>query len=369
VDSLVPALVRDTLARLGALEHLIATGTRPYSQLAASRAGKILARKRRDLERVQADPDLGDPRFFPDHLRAYQQAIREVNVVEGAVGALFANPTVRDERLSDLGRRLWAEVGCRGEPPAITCTSGDYYFTHVPFHIVVVPVLETDFVLSVPDLVHEFGHLLLATVPNALDGIVHETVHPVFIRLVIDLESRRAPDGQIDRARLGHAQWASQWLEEAACDAVAAYALGPIFAWQHMRLSSAGDAPFGADSVVPFSHPSDDARMQLLVELLRRMGVSAELEELTTAWQRFTDTLQAAAHPYRQLFDPPELFPALADALLSEVAAWGVRDFRTAPTLGVVETLAEAWHRFRTNADDFRIWEREVVDRLPSGGL
>ena len=63
--------------------------------------------------------------------------------------------------LNDVLAMMHRETGLPFPCPAASCTSSEYYFTHLPTNAVHVPLSEAAFLLHMPDFYHELGHLLL----------------------------------------------------------------------------------------------------------------------------------------------------------------------------------------------------------------
>lgn len=161
--------------------------------------------------------------------------------------------------------------------------------------LLAVPLAEPDFLLHLPDLYHEVAHPILSAVNNPkTDGFQSE--FGKFIGIIIEFFAKRraeisrqtGPKNQhMFEAGVLELYWVKHWSIELFCDLFATYTLGPAYAWSHLHLTAATDAdPFAVKLGKLASHPTNSARMEVILEALGRLGLTEGRAD-STAMERF----------------------------------------------------------------------------------
>ena len=125
---------------------------------------------RREIQQLTEDPALGATAVAGDHLRAYKQFAEQVDILEA-----FALPAVtrygeRDRYLTQLMKKIAAQIGYPLPPPLVTAFSSEYYRSYPPFNLIEVPAGEETFLLGLADLGHELAYILYLAHEDALLG-------------------------------------------------------------------------------------------------------------------------------------------------------------------------------------------------------
>lgn len=229
-------------------------------------AYQILETVRREAGRLINDPDLEALGLQQNHVRLYRRWAEDLDLVEILL-PFIERYNNADKRLTRLTATFAQQVGWPSPiTPLVTTFSSQYFWTLVGFNLVCVPTGEAFSLLSLPDLCHELGHILLfENEPLFLDGFAYELTSYIRVEKQRVDWSQRPPD-YIQLYDLLFAQWYDAWVREFVSDMVATYLVGPAFGWQHVRLAtSSGRSPFKPALGAVAEHPADDSRLRGVV--------------------------------------------------------------------------------------------------------
>lgn len=310
-----------------------------------------------------------------DIFRITRGVARRISSVETYGIAALEYQTVESAFLNKFLFRIHQEINFPLPSPTICCISTNYYFT-VPFaNVIFVPLLESEFLLHLPDLYHEVGHLVARNRENASkikhiknsfdDAFTRITEH--YTKLINEKHGEGSPE-EIPRT-IGyiHEQWKS-WIDEFFCDLFALYTLGPAYVWSHLHLTSKTSEDIHRLAiVVEQKHPADEARMRMLFAGMEILGFDEEIEKIDQKWRKI-----------KQLWGdpPPEYEYAFSDPLIKEIASiflegisksgFSVVDKETLHNKNSVRLLLhDAWMNFwKMSSEEFREWEKKQIENL-----
>jgi hypothetical protein len=220
--------------------------------------------------------------------------------------------------------------------------------------------------LALPDLVHELGHNAWNKAPVELAGDLFNTIREAVGRIP-DSAVPVEWDAQEFRDEAFYA-WQESWLEELACDLIATYAMGPSFAWQHLRLwamTADGRSPLRLDLAAV--HPPDEARMsavQFALARLKSAGVPLDASHLS--WQSVTagTSTPEEGEIYQAVFSP-QLLEAIADQILNACKTLALTAFAPTGQKGSIPRLvSDAWAMALTAPREYAVWEETQMERL-----
>jgi hypothetical protein len=267
----------------------------------------------------------------------------------------------RDERfLTLLAAQISEEVGCPIPTPIVGTFSDRGYWTVPELRALCVPAGEGHQLLALPDLVHELGHILFAELGQELSaGFIRDNLAPY----IQSLEDR-------ELAQRLYVQY-RPWHVEFVADCVATYVCGPPYGWQHIRLGTqAGAIPArvwqpaepGADART-VTHPSDAARMAVILSVLRSSGEAEGAERLEVEWASVTADAGAAPERFAVTY-PDALLSAMAEATVDWCRTTGLVPFGASDDEAVVRHIADAWQRQLSDPAAFAAEEATRVRRL-----
>jgi hypothetical protein len=365
----------------GAIRHAIGRGEHLLSLIPAdlSREFHALAQKCTDeiSKTIVSLRKLLNPRSpdkLPGTYRAYRRAIRDLECFElRAISALNRNDR-SDRRMSRVIDSIRREIR---HPlpvsPAVTSLSPDYFEILTDLNLLRVPLGEENFLLHLPDLYHELAHPLL------VQDNYHPQVKPFkralmqsYMRVAAYIQERmeksvRRRETEAFRYQLSvwNTCWAEGWLVEFYCDLYAVCTIGPAYGWSHLHLCARkSESLFEVPAYLPDSHPSDDARMRVILVALDQLGFSVEAERIQTKWDDFIRLRGEATEPDYHLCYPRKLLMEITDEAVRAVREMNVRLAAPATSDLIHITLNQAWEEFWKDPATYVEWEKKAVNRL-----
>jgi len=333
----------------------VAAETRGYLQEINDRA--------KDLQDLRESTSLGslsvsdaEP-FVKSYLKDYRDLRRNIDAIE----EFFAGHVVRfsdaDEFLTLASATIWQEASLPGDPPVAIASTSGYFCTLASLGIVFAPPNDVQKLLILPDLYHEFGHVLhesstvLTDKPRFLQTIADYTYD-------LEQQARRysrpiAPSLTADISF----RWLEYWAEEVACDTLAARLVGPAFGWCNLHLCMRHAKTYSSSE-----HPADAARTRHIFRVLKRCGWTSEVADMERRWQQYLHHLSPLKPPNYDDFHPDQLFVAVMEDVEAATAST-IPVYR--PSSGTLGTLLnDAWISFLRNPIDYPAWEKPKVEGL-----
>ncbi len=293
--------------------------------------------------------------------KSYRERRRYLEGIEENFIGHLARFNDSDLFFSLLAASIWEEANLPDIPPvAVTSTSG-YFCTLASFGIIFSPPSIEHNLLIIPDLVHEFGHVLheggnvkllgqrfeasLEAHIQELENQVRRTSRPIDQKLIIDIAGRWDP------------KWEPKWAEEVACDTLATFLLGPAYAWcnLHLCLQNSNAHQYQGE------HPADAARSKHVIRVLRRMGYGAVADEIEGLWMRYLTFSGQGPHSHYLDYHPDDIFIAIMEDVEEAIADHGIGSTGACPTL---DLLNSAWAEFNKDRDGYAEWQKQTLSDL-----
>lgn len=326
----------------------------------------------RELERRSDD--------IRDIFRRVRVCIREIMAVEYFGVSPLYYVTTETGYLNKLIYKIHKEINLPFNPPAVTGLSTEYYKFNSFTNVIFVPVGEFDFLLHLPDVFHEIGHEVLFNRFNDLrlkklnekyaEAIGKFTIY--YQEFLLKKTRETGPRDFLRLIKLIHLQWKKGWIEEFFCDLFALYTLGPAYAWSHFHLTSKiSKSVYEFSYIFPQTHPSDDARMKMLILGLNLLGFEDEATEILSKWNAVPFITATQPVPEYQYAYPKELLEEVAYLLLEGLKESGFliispEKLKKLDQNSIVKLLNDAWTLFWKKGDEFRVWEEENIKKLKS---
>ena len=311
-----------------------------------------------------------------DILRITRASAREISSVETYGIAALQYQTPESAFLNKLLFRIHQEIKLPLSSPSICCISTNYYFS-VPFaNVIFVPLLESDFLLHLPDLYHEIGHLVarnresMSKIQCIKDSfeVAFSKITDYYVELIKDKKKDFGPEDILHTIEYIHAQW-KLWIEEFFCDLFGLYTLGPAYAWSHLHLTiKTSEDIHHLLVIIEQSHPADEARMRMLFVGLELLGFEKDLEQIKTRWEKVKEFWGPPPPDYIYAY-PDSLFMEIAKIFLDGIKKSGFsianQDSLKNDNDNVRCLLNDAWKNFwQLPSEEFRIWEKEQINLL-----
>jgi hypothetical protein len=309
------------------------------------------------LDRLATDARLCEPQNREERLREFQRVVRDLDYVQNVGLAALKRDSEPDQRLNHLLQHIRQEISYPLPlPPAVTTISRDYFYVHTRFNfnLVCVPPGEKGSLLHLPDLYHELAHPLIRekhisrvqSFRQALSKVRDLILSRFYSELQMQ-ERQRGPDIFKSYLERWMQRWFRFWSVEFLCDLFAIYTVGPAFAWAHLHLcAKRTDDPFEFRETVRDSHPADDARMQLMLFALDRIGFTDDANLIDARWQEILVSLSTNKGPeYRRCY-PRRLLVAVEEVAFQGVSAMNCNLAGPNAPGYVRSILNKAWHEF-----------------------
>lgn len=370
-DKAIPQLVARARHALDSVPSCLSSELTVLAQRCITELNVVLNK----LDRLTTDTRLCEPQNREERLREFQRVARDLDYIQNVGLAAIERVSDHDQRLNHLVQHIRNEISYPLPlPPAVTTISRDYFYVHTRFNfnLVCVPPGEKGSLLHLSDLYHELAHPLLrekniSRVQPFRQALakVRDLVLSHFYGELQERERQRGPD--VFRVYLERwmQSWFRFWSVEFLCDLFAIYTVGPAFAWAHLHLcAKRTDDPFEFKETLHDSHPADDARMQLMLFALDRIGFTDEANLIDARWQELLLTLSTNKEPeYRRCY-PRDLIVAVEDLAFQGVAAMNC-SFAGPDAPGHVRgMLNRAWYEFWQERSSYGDWDKEQTELL-----
>ena len=326
---------------------------------------------RRRLDALINDSDLGEPRLLPNYLQAFRECTETLTVVEHYGLPQAERFTSADRRLTRLCRRLVIECEWPLPPPLVSAASSDHYWTSPYFNLVCVPALEERTLLSLPDLAHELGHILLFHEESQIMGDFRVILARYIASEKQRVSTEQRPPEYESRYHELFRTWSDRWVFEFACDMIATYMVGVAFVFQHVRLcvgyghASIHHPCLGSSG----DHPADDARFRGSVAVLERLSAPRkQIQRIEELWLSYLETNTKPKPPDYEFCYPQHLINELAECTIGGMRRVGVRcysDFEITPNFSsIIALLQSAWLNFDESPLTYQTWEDDQLQML-----
>jgi hypothetical protein len=320
------------------------------------------------LEMLREDPDYLDPVNLKQKVSLYRQIIGGLSILENVVVAAIARSHVDDAYVNRLVRAICREIDYPIQKPVASCLSQSYYHIYSGYNLLCMPLLESDFLLHIPDIYHELCHPLIQIDNPKLQrfqlelGRFNVFVKRHFAQQIAHYELNKSRKGTVDMLYIWRDCWIEKWSVEFFCDLFGLYTLGPAYAWSNLHLclkisTDVYDVPHFAVT----SHPPDEARMQALFNALTLLGYQDDCRLIKQRWTEFKTTMQLHKRAEYDLAVPDLLLEQIAVSALEAVKSLNCRLATPTNKGSIAAMLNEAWAVFWQSPSDFPEWEQQTV--------
>jgi hypothetical protein len=366
VEGLLSGLLGDLERRSSSLKRIIAALPElPETAAHALECYEILERARRDARDLRLDPSLGDHRFLGNYLGLFQRLAERVRLIEWFVVPFLVRFDAGDRILTRLARRIIAETALPVHFALVGGFSTEYYWTFAQYSVIAVPAGEGEFLLGLPDLCHELGHMLMDVQETTLLGGFPTRLAAHVRSQEIRMKADQRPPQYVSDYLAHFRHWDEDWVLEFACDMVGTYLAGPAFGFQHVRLSATlAQSPYYPTLGEAAEHPADGARLEGIIAVLEELSDAAGAVAVRDMWSRYI-TMQSDVEPadYSTSY-PVSLVSDLARTVAAGCRTFGIKSYQQAAPSDVIRIMLEAWDNFRANPDAHGSYEDATVSRL-----
>lgn len=357
--------ILEMLERVKTLKTKIPVNTLPdgFKQLAATSTGE-LDKNISELEKLFKDPKYQVGANLPYKLNAFQKLVNGIDYLENFIIASLNRCSDEDEKLTKLVDKICKEIKYPLLSPVASRLSQNYYCIHHKFNLLAVPLLESEFLLHMPDLYHELAHPLISTRNHPNVALFQEKLGQfnLFTSQFFEeqVKEQKRNNGELAKhLDVFSESWIEGWSIEMFCDLFGAYTLGPAYAWAHLHLCvKRGNDPFDTPSHFVSSHPADDARMQVVLLGLEQIGFQAEVDTIKGYWDNYVNLSGGTKDANFKLAYPKHVLEHCAVLCLE--ATKGIKCLIASRESGneIHSMLNTAWVKFINDPLDYVGWEK-----------
>ena len=327
-----------------------------------------------ELENLLTNPSMQRPENQAIRIRRFRRVLDELDLLESVPIAALHRWGDPDRRMNRLTHQIAREIYFPLATPVVACSAawGDYYITYPHLNFMCVPLAEHQFLLHLPDLYHELGHLLLSATNDPrlelFQQAYAEALSTIYGHLAREMQSENRNTQGPQAYKQYLATWLGcweSWLVELFCDLFAVYTVGPAFGWGHFHLCAGrGGNPVAVPKLARTEHPADAARMSVILLALERLGFFEEAARIKSWWDRLMDTVDAVeTAEYLRCF-PANLLETVVEKTFSGTQAIGCQLAYPDMQEPIRRLLNDAWTQFWHSPIDYVNWEKLVADSL-----
>lgn len=318
-------------------------------------------------------PEMEQTKYQPERLREYRRIVNSMSHLETIGFTVLTRFHDKDIFLNRLVESICREIHYPFIPPVISSLSQGYYYIYCDLNLLFVPLGESDFLLHLPDLYHELAHPLLVKGDDLRVAPFRDSFYKAYGAIIQYLSDEQQKEKRRQSRGSSHLSFTMKrweeswgdWLIEFFCDVFATCTVGPAFVWSHLHLyAKMGENPFYTPTVTTTTHPSDDARMKVMLRCLDMLGFKDDAKKIEGRWKQLLSISRTNAEPEYYLCYPDKLL-----LVIVKEAVHGVKkmdcNLVTPANLGNISLLLKnAWNNFWSDSADYIVWERDAIKEL-----
>ncbi|MDE0142856.1 MAG: hypothetical protein OXI80_14385 [Caldilineaceae bacterium] len=374
VEKYLIGLVGQSLERTRQLRRIVQRQYPPEYDGLRRLCLKHLENNQAELQSLAQETVVDTTLQTPLRVRRFKRLVEHLNGVEGIGVFALSRISPDDSFLNRFITKICSEIAFPLRSPTASHISQDYFQIYPGFELLCVPLLESRFLLHLPDLYHELCHLFHHGPHIDLPEL--ETYHAAYVRSQFEMvrhfrdqtiaaERLRKPAGLRDQPELWMTSWSKYWMQEFFCDLFAVSTAGPAYAWSHYHLCvERGGDPFETPLVSVTTHPADDARMRAALLMLTALGFDAEAKQIEETWRDYLRIMDYSPAPEYQQCYPEILLSGTVSAAQEGIKGSGVVVAEPDTLVPGVSLLNDAWQEFWQAPEDYQAWETEQLKAL-----
>lgn len=326
------------------------------------------------LDYLYSDVDLGDKRNLKQKFARFRQLSGKLSEIENVVIAAMNRKTTDDEFVNKLVFEICKEINYPLQSPVASCLSQKYYHIYPHYNLLCIPLLESDFILHIPDIYHEMGHPLIEmgnpkTEPfRKCLGQFNAIVRKYFDDEIKRRDLNKSVDRTFDPLIIYKSAWMEKWSIELFCDLFATFTLGPAYAWSNIHLCTKMSSDvFRLPIFQTTTHPPDEARMKAIMIGLNIINCKEDANRVKSKWNEFKDIIGQKISSDFSIAVPEILLKEAAELCLIGTKEVGCDIYNPTNQNKVNLLLNNSWKEFWKDPDSFVDWEKKMVQEFKSG--
>jgi hypothetical protein len=344
----------------------------PYFPSLATTANREIEQIIYELDYLYNDQDYNHEKNIRQKFSRFKQLSGKLSDIENVVIAAMSRKDVDDEFMNKLVYEICKEINYPLQNPVASCLSQKYYHIYPYYNFICIPLLESEFVLHIPDIYHELGHPLQLDNPkveafqNNL-GFFNVEVKKHFDAEIKRRELNKANDSDFDAIYVWKESWLENWSTELFCDLFATFTLGPAYLWSNLHMCTKMSwEVFKIPTFQKTSHPPDEARMKTILHGLELIGFTTEAGEIKQKWDDFKSIINQKEPAEFAIAVPEKLLKSAAEFCLTATRQIKCEIAGPSSEGKVYKILNNSWKQFWTDPENFYEWEKNAVAEFKS---
>jgi hypothetical protein len=320
------------------------------------------------LEFLMADSDYNIPQNIREKFSRFKQYSNKLSKIENVVIAAMSRKTDDDDFVNKLVQEICREINYPLQAPVTSCLSQKYYHIYSSYNLLCMPLLESDFLLHLPDIYHELGHPLIELSNPKVEAFQKSLAYFLIeVRKHFNEEIKRREVSKVnanefDSIFVWRDSWLENWASELFCDLFATYTLGPAYIWSNIHMCTKMSwEPYKLPSFQKESHPPGEARMKAVLYGLDIINFKEDGKLILNKWNQFKQIIGEEKPQEFSLAVPEKLLKLAAEHCLVGIKQIKCEIANEGTTERVYTLLNNSWKEFWKNPKEFSEWERQTV--------
>jgi hypothetical protein len=324
---------------------------------------------RQEIEALLSDPDLGNTKLLSNQFFAFSRLAERLSEIEWYPLPAITRYNDTDHFLGYVCAMLISQVKYPLQIPLVSGFSSNYYGAIPPYRLIKVPAAEYLFLLGLPDLCHELGHILFSNYTGTFLGNFFSDLSAY----IQNEKQSKIRDGAPPSYQVLYdgleTEWKDRWTTEFVSDMIATFMVGPAFGHTHLRLCCSLDPNvfrpgFGESS----THTSGESRIRAIMAMLKRIGLEEDSRVIQNQWHKYISAIGSKKPMEYDHCYPDTLIDSLATEVYNGCVKIGLMTFKNQQALNndinLSALLNEAWTVLLANPQGYAQWESGQVKRL-----
>ena len=320
------------------------------------------------LDDLLGDVDYSDPKNLKSKFSKFKKLSGALSNIENIVIAAMSRKSEDDDFVNKLVHEICKEVNYPLPTPVASCLSQKYYHIYPYYGLICIPLLESEFVLHIPDLYHELGHPLIERDNPKVDAFKNNLGHfMAVVRKHFDEEITRREINKLDTNEydpiyIYKDSWLQKWSVEFFCDLFATYTLGPAYLWSNLHMCTKMSWDVCKTPTYEITtHPAGDARMRCCLMALEELGFQDEATAIRNKWEEFLQIIGQKRSDEYAIAYPEKILKSAAEFCYVGTNQIGCQLATPATGDKVSRLLNDSWNQFWVDPINFIEWEQKAV--------
>lgn len=376
MEDYINGAIKEAIGRGRALMEKIpgARNLGPYFSALAATANREIEQIIENLDYLYNDSDYNDPRSIREKFSGFKQLSGKLSTIENVVIAAMSRMSVEDDNfVNKLVQEICREINYPLPAPVTSCLSQKYYHIYPFYNLLCIPLLESNFILHLPDIYHELGHPLLELDNPKIEafqkslGYFLIEVRKHFDQEIARREANKSNENVFDSIFVWRDSWLENWATELFCDLFATYTLGPAFIWSNIHMCTKMSwEPYKIPTYQKTTHPPNEARMKTIIYGLEKIGFKDEIPKIQNEWDDFKRIVGDERPQDFTIAAPEKLLKLAAEHCLVGTQQIKCEIAKKETADKVNSLLNGSWVEFWKDPAAFYEWEREKLKTFKS---